>query len=1102
MKNIHLMKSREDIIIMKMLKYPILLAFLILPMIIQAQTWQYEVRFDETTGTFPFPTSDVILQMDAGMSGPFQYDFLTNTGAGPNGSFIYMSGPDGTPDMEVTVTVVTDDTGEWEQIDGDWDDTSSGSFRSDYQINNVTGGCNSKVGSSAYVKFDFTFINGLESSVSADYFSTRHSSTNGGSEGYEWTQIFINGVPGGLEANIPNYTNIHYSDVSGSSNFDAAGNWLNAPIQNVTGDPIGGTEFPNNMTISEFLGGMAGSGFNATGWYSMDGFNSNIFDAPEHSGGMNPMMGDNPDGVSAGDIGGSAGSSSNLGGITGNFGFNDGDLITSVTYLFGLHDVSFDTDGDGCTQLNTLPAAGVTEFNLGFSTCILTASGIASITCNQGADPVDPLDDFITFDVNPTVTSPGASNMFNITGLPTGATTSPIGPNFTYGTTVTVTLPAGSAGGGDILSTYAIADVDNLLDCTLSFDIIDPGSCAECGIQNVMTSTTCNTDGTYSLEVCFDHFNPLSAPAMVNIDVNGTMFSNQSTTAGANCITLNDASFIGNSETGISVTIEDVSSSSSGPSVFISEFHYDNTGGDVNEFIEITGSAGTDLTGWSIVLYNGSNGTSYDTESLSSTLSDLGAGCGIEVVTVVMQNGGPDGFALVDDSGTVVEFLSYEGSFMATNGPASGMTSTDVGVSESSSAALGSSISWDGTTWTFNSGTNTMGTVNAGLSCSSVMAIICEAMTTFDEPSCCTIEATAIAQCLAGEDKDMYEVVVNVSAASGTDNMVDITVGGITMTGQAVGSDIVFGPFTHSGITVGGGGQAVTITDSDVAADCKISLFAPEVLCGYGNNTTYCSCEISGIDSPPNDGVIVAQSMPGSFDANNIQVYILVDASGVIQATNLTGIFTGLANGMYNVYSVNYPSSESTTINPFLVAGGNIDVFDMGFNMGMGPLGTACFALCGPAPFTVNCTPPTFTAVTLMECPDAAGSLTAEFTLTDAENPMAVSNMTMEEVDHNTDTGTAYGNSAAAFNATLLNITYHPTEAEALANTGAITGAYTSTDGTAYARIEIVEPAVPGATPPGDPLEACLDGCIYIIPITLNVKKLQVHLLQLQLHQV
>jgi hypothetical protein len=43
----------------------------------------------------------------------------------------------------------------------------------------------------------------------------------------------------------------------------------------------------------------------------------------------------------------------------------------------------------------------------------------------------------------------------------------------------------------------------------------------------------------------------------------------------------------------------------------------------------------------------------------------------------------PDGIALVDSNGAVVEFLSYEGSFTATGGPANGQTSVDIGVSES-----------------------------------------------------------------------------------------------------------------------------------------------------------------------------------------------------------------------------------------------------------------------------------------------------------------------------------------------------------------------------------------------------------------------------------
>ena len=38
--------------------------------------------------------------------------------------------------------------------------------------------------------------------------------------------------------------------------------------------------------------------------------------------------------------------------------------------------------------------------------------------------------------------------------------------------------------------------------------------------------------------------------------------------------------------------------------VWINEFHYDNAGTDANEFIEIAGVAGTDLNGYTLVLYS------------------------------------------------------------------------------------------------------------------------------------------------------------------------------------------------------------------------------------------------------------------------------------------------------------------------------------------------------------------------------------------------------------------------------------------------------------------------------------------------------------------
>jgi hypothetical protein len=138
----------------------------------------------------------------------------------------------------------------------------------------------------------------------------------------------------------------------------------------------------------------------------------------------------------------------------------------------------------------------------------------------------------------------------------------------------------------------------------------------------------------------------------------------------------------------------------SGQTVFINEIHYDNVGADLGEFVEIAGPTGTDLTGWSIVLYNGLDGMSYSTVSLGGAIPIQQNGYGTVAVTYPangIQNGAPDGVALVSAGGAVAEFLSYEGTFIAVGGPANGMTSVDIGVAESGSDPLGESLQRRGT---------------------------------------------------------------------------------------------------------------------------------------------------------------------------------------------------------------------------------------------------------------------------------------------------------------------------------------------------------------------------------------------------------------------
>ncbi len=157
------------------------------------------------------------------------------------------------------------------------------------------------------------------------------------------------------------------------------------------------------------------------------------------------------------------------------------------------------------------------------------------------------------------------------------------------------------------------------------------------------------------------------------------------------------------------------------PVMWINELHYDNAGTDSNEFVEVAGTAGTNLSGWKLVPYNGSNGAQYSSTNLSGTIPNEQNGFGTLAFSISgLQNGAPDGVALIDGSGAVVQFLSYEGSFTATDGPANGVTSTDIGVSESDSTPVGHSLQLSGTGGTYSSFTwqsaaaHTSGSKNTG----------------------------------------------------------------------------------------------------------------------------------------------------------------------------------------------------------------------------------------------------------------------------------------------------------------------------------------------------------------------------------------------------
>jgi hypothetical protein len=92
----------------------------------------------------------------------------------------------------------------------------------------------------------------------------------------------------------------------------------------------------------------------------------------------------------------------------------------------------------------------------------------------------------------------------------------------------------------------------------------------------------------------------------------------------------------------------------------VNEVDYDQVGTDAGGFVELynAGGAAVALDGLALVYVNGGDGAEYGRRALSGSLA---AGEYL-VVDVDLQNGAPDGLALVDTvASTLVDALSYEG---------------------------------------------------------------------------------------------------------------------------------------------------------------------------------------------------------------------------------------------------------------------------------------------------------------------------------------------------------------------------------------------------------------------------------------------------------
>jgi endonuclease I len=133
------------------------------------------------------------------------------------------------------------------------------------------------------------------------------------------------------------------------------------------------------------------------------------------------------------------------------------------------------------------------------------------------------------------------------------------------------------------------------------------------------------------------------------------------------------------------------------PEVWINELHYDNSGVDTGEFVELAGRAGENVNSWMLIAYDGSSGNAYSRVNLRGTFANQQNDFGVLSFDFPNLQNSTDGVALVTPLGVVMQFLSYEGTLQANNGAAKGQTSIDIGVSESSSTPIGFSLRLSGT---------------------------------------------------------------------------------------------------------------------------------------------------------------------------------------------------------------------------------------------------------------------------------------------------------------------------------------------------------------------------------------------------------------------
>lgn len=340
---------------------------------------------------------------------------------------------------------------------------------------------------------------------------------------------------------------------------------------------------------------------------------------------------------------------------------------------------------------------------------------------------------------------------------------------------------------------------------------------------------------------------------------------------------------------------------------WINELHYDDSGsGDLNEGVEIAGLAGTDLSCYQLIHYNGNGGSIISTVSLSGTIPDEGCGYGAVWIDYESEGGlqnGNDALALIDCSNNVIQFIDWEGTVTATAGVANGMSSSSIGVNETNSTTIGTSLQLTGNgstygdyTWQSPS-TSSHGTLNSGQSidpCGSIPNTITTG-TLSGAPFMinCTnsIDASGTLSFSSTDDFNGGNIfTAELSDASG-DFSSPISIGSFSASGTAPSGSI---NLTIPSSLASGNGYQIRIVSSD-----------PVVTSGLTSTFTITQMSLCTSSLPTTEGLLINEFSNGSSGSQEYYEFVVAGRCGSL--VDIRGYILDDNNG---TFSATFPSTS------------------------------------------------------------------------------------------------------------------------------------------------------------------------------------------------